>query len=97
MSDGSPRLVARLEDPSAGRVLDVFSTQPGLQVYSGQRLPRVAGKHGATYGPYAGLCLEAQGFPNAVNEGAFPSILVEPGVPYREVQAYRLGTTRPGR
>jgi aldose 1-epimerase len=96
-SDGSPRLVARLEDPIAGRVLDVLSTQPGLQVYSGQRLPRVAGKHGATYGPYAGLCLEAQGFPNAVNEGAFPPILVEPGVPYREVQAYRFGTRRPGR
>lgn len=92
-SDGSPRLVARLEDPISGRVLDLLSTQPGLQIYSGQLLPRVAGKHGATYGPHAGLCLEAQGFPNAVNEDAFPPIVVEPGIPYREVQAYRFRTT----
>ena len=96
-SDGQPRPVAHLEDPASGRVLDVLSTQPGLQVYSGQLLPAMAGKHGATYGPHAGLCLEAQGFPNAVNEAAFPPILVEPGVPYRAVQAYRLGTTNRGR
>jgi aldose 1-epimerase len=89
-SDGPLRLVARLADRASGRILEVRSTQPGLQVYSGQHLPVVSGKGGATYGPHAGLCLEPQGFPNAVNEPSFPTVVVEPGRSYREVQAYRV-------
>jgi aldose 1-epimerase len=91
-SSAAQRPVARLRDPASGRVLEILSTQPALQLYSGQLLPHVAGKRGATYGPFAGLCLEPQGFPNAVNEPAFPSIVIEVGELYRESQVYRFRT-----
>ena len=62
--------------------LDVLSTQPALQVYTGDGLA-------APFSPRAGICLEAQGFPDAPNQPAFPSILLEPGQTYRQRTVYR--------
>jgi len=86
---GEPRLVARLRDPISGRVMELSTTEPALQVYSGQMLPRVDGKHAGRYGPFAGVALEPEGYPNAVNEPTFPSVVVDPGTPYRQRSIYR--------
>jgi aldose 1-epimerase len=91
-SNGEPPMAARLRDPVTGRVMELSTTEPALQVYSGQMLPEVTGKHGARYMPFAGLALEPQGFPNAVNEPSFPSVVVEPGAPYRQRSIYRFRT-----
>lgn len=88
-----PELAARLEDPGSGRVLDVLTTDPGLQVYSGNFLDgTLVGKGGHLYRMGDGLALEPQKFPNAPNEPAFISARVDPDRPYRHVMVYRLTT-----
>ncbi len=72
------RHAATLEHPGTGRELEVFTDQPGLQVYSANRLSRISQGRWRDYGA---LCLETQGYPNAVNEPTFPSIEVTPDVP----------------
>jgi len=72
-------LAARLEDPGSGRVMDVLTTEPGLQVATANRLDgTIAGKGGATYGRHSGVCLETQHFPDSPNQPAFPSTILRP-------------------
>lgn len=75
--------VAKLKDPLGLRILNLWSNAPGVQFYTGNYVNGVIGKGGAVYGKHAGLCLETQGFPNAVNQEGFPSIVVEPGDKYQ--------------
>jgi aldose 1-epimerase len=90
---GELTLAARATDPASGRMLEVWTTEPGLQLYSGNNLtgevPRDVGKGGKIYGFRSGFCLEAQRFPNAPNEPGFPSSVVEPGVPFKGRIVYR--------
>ena len=86
------RPVARLYDPASGRVMRVLANQPGVQVYSGNFLDGVAGKGGATYGRYAGICLETQTFPNAVNQPGWVSPVLRPGETYRHVMVMGFST-----
>lgn len=81
-------LAARVRHPSNGRVLEVLTNAPGLQFYSGNFLG-VAGKGGAFYGVHTALCLETQGFPDAVNQADFPSVIIKPGETYRHVMMHR--------
>ncbi|MEL6232895.1 MAG: aldose epimerase family protein [Pseudomonadota bacterium] len=70
---------------AAGRRLRLWTDQPGLQLYTGSKLgPPVPGLDGQRYGRFAGLCLEAQGWPDAVNRPGFPSIIATPDAPYRQ-------------
>jgi aldose 1-epimerase len=85
--EGDPqslRPVARLKDPSSGRVLSLQGNQPGVQFYSGNFLDgTVTGKGGHVYGQYAALCLETQGFPNAINVPAWRNqVILHPGQTY---------------
>jgi aldose 1-epimerase len=81
---------ATVRDPDSGRVLDVFTTAPGLQVYSGNFLDgSLTGKGGHIYRQYGGLCLEPQCFPNAINEPGFPSPVLRPGQTYQHTIEYR--------
>ncbi len=83
--DGTPgelRPVAEVSDPGSGRVVSVSSTQPGVQFYTGQNLPR-------QFAPHSGLCLETQHYPDSPNQASFPTTLIQPGVPYRERIEYR--------
>jgi aldose 1-epimerase len=90
-----PELAARLEDPASGRVLEVLSTEPGLQFYTGNFLDGTfVGKGGHVYRMGDGIALEPQKFPDAPNQPAFASARVDPGKPYRHVMIYRLSTTR---
>ncbi|MCW3834713.1 aldose epimerase family protein [Sphingomonas canadensis] len=89
----TPQLAARLEDPASGRVLEVLSTEPGLQFYSGNFLDgTVAGRGGRVYRMGDGIALEPQKFPDSPNQPAFASARVDPGKPYRHVMIYRLST-----
>lgn len=89
----TPQLAARLEDPVSGRVLEVLSTEPGLQFYSGNFLDgTVSGRSGRVYRMGDGFALEPQKFPDAPNQSGFPSARVDPGKPYRHVMIYRLST-----
>ena len=87
-----PKLAARLEDASSGRVLEVWSTEPGVQVYTGNFLDgTLIGKHGHLYRMGDGVALEPQKFPNAPNEPRFASARVDPGAPYHHRMIFRLG------
>lgn len=86
---GSIRPVADLSDGTGRVTLRVTSDQPGLQFYTGGHLPvGLAGKAGAVYGPFAGLCLETQLFPDAPNQPHFASARLEPGAVYRHRVAF---------
>lgn len=89
----TPELAARLVDPISGRVLDVLSTEPGLQLYTGNFLDgTVVGKGGTVYRMGDGIALEPQKFPDTPNQPAFGSARVEPGKPYRHQMIYRVYT-----
>ena len=80
---GELRLSASLADPVSGRALDILSTEPGLQLYTGGHFRQpVVGKAGAIYRQYAGLALETQRFPDAPNLSHFPNAQLAPGETY---------------
>jgi aldose 1-epimerase len=87
------KLAARLEDPHSGRVLEVWTTQPGLQVYTGNFLDGTrVGKHGHLYRMGDGIALEPQKFPNAPNEPRFASARLDPGTTYHHRMIFRMST-----
>lgn len=89
----APELAARLEDPVSGRVLEVLTTEPGIQFYSGNFLDgTLTGRSGRVYRMGDGIALEPQKFPDAPNQPKFASARVDPGKPYRHVMIYRLST-----
>lgn len=83
------RAVARLEDPASGRVMTLSADQPGVQFYTGNFLDGSHKGKGATYVQYAGLCLETQKFPNAINVPAWQDqVILRPGRPYRHLMVH---------
>ena len=90
---GRLRIAARLSDPGSGRTLEVWTTQPGLQVYTANYVHTQAAlaKHYAVHGA---LTLEAQHFPDSPNHANFPSTELVPGKPFHEVTEYRFGTAK---
>jgi aldose 1-epimerase len=87
------RPVARLKDPKSGRVMTVAADQPGVQFYSGNFLDGSHKGKGATYVQYAGLCLETQKFPNAINiPGWQDQVILRPGQPYRHIMIHTFST-----
>lgn len=88
--DGSLKLAARLYEPSTGRVLEILTTEPGIQFYSGNFLDgSYTGKYGVNYAKYTGLCLEPQHFPDAPNHPNFPSTVLRSGEEYTQISIYR--------
>lgn len=88
--DGSLRLAARLYEPVSGRALEILTTEPGIQFYSGNFLDgSYIGKNGVAYEKYTGLCLEPQHFPDAPNHPNFPSTVLRPGEEYKHRSVYR--------
>ena len=90
-----PKLAARVEDPVSGRVLEVLSTEPGVQFYSGNFLDGTfVGKQGHVYRMGDGFALEPQNFPDTPNQPAFGSARVDPGKPYHHQMIYRVSVAR---
>lgn len=90
-----PQLATRLEDPVSGRVLEVLTTETGVQVYTGNFLDgTLVGKNGHLYRMGDGIAMEPQKFPDAPNQPDFVSPRVDPGKPYRHAMIYRVSTAR---
>jgi len=91
-SAGTLRHAAKVEDPSSGRTLDVSTTEPGLQFYSGNFLDgSLTGKSGQVYQKRAALCLETQHFPDSPNHPGFPSTILQPGARYVSKTVFTFG------
>jgi aldose 1-epimerase len=83
------RKVAELRSPASGIAMDVLTTEPGVQFYAAFKLGvPVSGMGGRNYGPYAGLCLETQVWPDAVNHAHFPNAILNPGEVLRQETDY---------
>jgi aldose 1-epimerase len=83
-------LAARVREPKTGRVMEMFTTEPGVQFYSGNFLDgTLKGKGGVVYKKHQGFCLEAQHFPDSVNQPSFPSIILEPKKTYTQTTVYK--------
>jgi len=95
--NGAPSLdhlvhAASVLDPGSGRALDVYTSEPGLQFYSGNFLDgTIRGKSGHVYGHRAAFCLETQHFPDSPNQRAFPSTILKPGQTYRSKTVFVFG------
>ena len=82
--------LARVSEPTTGRVLEVFSTEPGLQFYSGNFLDgTLKGKGGWVYQFRNGFCMEPQHYPDSPNHPDFPTVVLKPGQPYRNTIVYK--------
>ena len=86
---------ARLLDPKSGRTLDVWTTEPGMQFYSGNFLDgTITGKAGRVYQKRFGLCLETQHFPDSPNHPNFPSTILRPGERHRSKTVFAFGVAQ---
>ena len=89
--EGDLCFAARLEEPVSGRTMDVYTTEPGMQLYSDNWADGYKGQHGATFPRRSAVCFECQHFPDSPNRPYFPSIILEPGRKYTQKTVYRFG------
>jgi aldose 1-epimerase len=83
-------LAVRASDPESGRVMEVYTDQPGVQFYTGNFLDgSIIGKGGKAYNQYAGFCFETQKFPDSPNHPAFPDCILKPGETYNSTTIYK--------
>jgi aldose 1-epimerase len=83
---------AKVREPNSGRVLEVYTTEPGVQFYSGNFLDgRLTGIGGAVYEKRYGFCLETEHYPDSPNQPDFPSVVLRPGETYRTQTMYKFG------
>ena len=89
----TPALGARVFDPGSGRVLEMFTTEPGVQLYTANFLDgKLKGKGGVVYKKHHAFCLEAQHFPDSVHHANFPSTILRPGETYSQTTIYKFST-----
>lgn len=88
-SGASLQRAARVYEPLSGRTMEVFTTEPGVQLYTGNFLDGIKGKGKKPYGRRSGFCLETQHFPDSPNKPTFPSTLLRPGKTYHSTTVYR--------
>jgi aldose 1-epimerase len=88
-SGGKLALAASVYEPKTGRVMEIYTTEPGIQFYSGNFLDGSLKGKGAVYNKHAGFCLEAQHFPDSPNEPDFPSVVLRPGQKYTQLTVHK--------
>lgn len=84
----SPTPCAKVVEPKSGRVMEVFTTEPGVQLYTGNFLNGFAGR-GGKYPQHSGFCLETQHFPDSINQPNFPTTVLKPGETYMQVTIFK--------
>ena len=90
---GELRRAARVEESASGRVLEVWTTEPGAHFYTGNYLDTVAGKSGRPYGPRSGFCVETQHYPDSPNKPDFPSTVLRRGERYATTTVYKFSVS----
>ena len=94
-SPGDLALAAKLSDPKSGRTMEVFTTEPGVQIFSANFGPGAfTGPDGYSYPLHLGLCLECQHYPDSPNQPAFPSTILRPGETYHATTVHKFGVER---
>ena len=86
------RRAARVEDPQSGRIMEVYTDKPGMQLYTANFVPEMKGKNGVQYGPRTAYCFETQLFPDSMHHDEFPSCILKKGKTYHDVTEYRFST-----
>jgi len=86
---GELALAARVTDPRSKRTMEVWTTEPGVQFYTGNFLDNLKGKDGVVYKKHSAFCLETQHYPDSPNHPNFPSITLEPGQTYSQVTVHK--------
>jgi len=92
--EGELSFAARIKDPVSGRTMEVYTTEPGLQMYTGNFLAGISGQHGATFPRRSAVCFEAQKFPDTPNHPYFPSCRLNPGETYHQKTIYKFGVEK---
>ncbi|MFB3905531.1 MAG: aldose epimerase family protein [Acidobacteriota bacterium] len=87
---------ARVYEPKSGRVMEVTTTQPGVQLYTANHLRDFVGTDGVRFGPHGGFCLETQHYPDSPNKPQFPSTTLRPGEAFRSRTTFKFSTRPPG-
>jgi aldose 1-epimerase len=87
--DGSLTLAASIYEPKSGKVMEIFTTEPGIQFYTGNFLDGSLKGKGAVYNQHAGFCLETQHFPDSPNKPQFPSVVLLPGQKYTHLTIHK--------
>ncbi|MDR0892462.1 MAG: galactose mutarotase [Mediterranea sp.] len=91
VESGSLDLAATCKDPVSGRTMEVYTTEPGVQLYTGNWLSGFSGAHGATFPARSAICFEAQCFPDTPNRPHFPSAVLLPDDEYEQITMYKFG------
>ena len=89
--EGELSFAARLTEPTSGRTLEVYTTEPGMQMYTDNCATGYKGQHGATFPRRSAVCFECQHFPDTPNRPYFPSVVLNPGEVYKQKTIYRFG------
>lgn len=89
---GKLALAAKVYEPASGRTMEVYTTEPGIQFYTGNHLDgSIKGRNGEVYQPRTGFCLETQHFPDSPNKPSFPSTVLRPGHTYHSTTIFKFG------
>ena len=91
---GELNFAARLSDPDTGRVMEVYTTEPGIQFYTDNWANGYQGQHGATFPRRSAVCFEAQHFPDSPNHPYFPSVVLDPDNQYKQKTIYKFYTMK---
>jgi aldose 1-epimerase len=81
-----------LSEETSGRMIEVHTTQPGIQLYTGYWIPELTVDGRKKFGKYSGVALETQHYPDSVNKPHFPSVILTPGQNFYEKTVYKFGT-----
>lgn len=92
--NASLSMAARVYHKESGRFMEMWTTEPGMQFYSGNKLDGTIIGNGGSYAKHSGFCLEAQHFPDSVNHAHFPSTILHPQKSYRQLTVYRFACVR---
>lgn len=92
--EGELSFAARIREPESGRTMEVYTTEPGVQVYTDNWADGYKGQHGATFPRRSAICFEAQHFPDSPNHPYFPSVVLEPGREYTQKTVYKFGVEK---
>lgn len=90
--EGELSFAAKITDPDSGRTMEVYTTEPGMQLYSDNWADGYSGQHGATFPRRSAVCFECQHFPDSPNRPYFPSVVLSPGKQYKQKTIYKFGT-----